>query len=385
MKKIRKRILIGLLACCLTVSLMACSAGNGEAPAPESGVVSGGNVQETVSPGNSVEEDSSSETFLLEAFLFDNGAAPVGNMQKNVPSGNFVSAGGKTLFTATDRDTEEIQVFCYDPAEKSVTTFCKDATCRHLSLPCAAGGVNCNLESCSGEIYGGQFGGSVMQLKNDAFEPVLKSGASHFFHYGDNLFVASMDSSLIVFEGSSGKPRTLIENYTGYWEVISGGYLYYQSGDICRIKLSEAGARPEVLVENASYITDGSHLYYAKTDDGRLYRCEMDGSNPEQLTDREVLVASWNFDDEYFYFRCLEAGDMAGDSFDAIAAEGSRDIYRFPKEDPSQVEKIAELPVPAFQIYTDAGSDTLFITPWQRRGELYVVNKRDLTVEQVTY
>lgn len=309
--------------------------------------------------------------------VLSDGPAPVGNMQKNVPSGNFVSADGKILFTDTDKATGEIQLLSYDPETRSATPFCKDATCSHSDESvCAAGGIDSNLESCNGEIYGASLH-NIMKLDSGRFEKLIEGSVSHFFHWGDNLYVATMDSSLVVFKGSSKKPRTLIEEYTGYWESICNGYLYYQFGGVYRLNLAEEGAEPEMLVENAAHITDGRHIYYAKDGDAKLYRCGMDGSDPEQLTDRPVLVASWNFDDEYFYYRYYTGDDMtAGDS---------HDIYRLSKENPSQVEKIIELPVPAYQIFTDADSDILFIKTLGEEGEIYIFSKADQTVERIAY
>lgn len=311
-----------------------------------------------------------------ETHAIPDGPAPVGNMQKDVPSGNFVSADGKILFTAKDKATDEIQLLSYDPTTEAVTPFCKDATCTHHSADCAAGGIDCNLEGCNGEVYGSS-SHNIMKLNNGRFEKLIDGSISHFFHCGDNLYVATMDSSLVVFEGNSKEPRTLVEEYTGYWETICGGYLYYQFSGVYRLNLAEEGAEPEMLVENAGHITDGKHIYYAGYDDFKLYRCAMDGSSPELLSDQPVLIASWNFDDEYFYFRHYSGGDLAdGDSCD---------IYQFPKEDPSQIEKIAELPVPAFQIFTDADSDILFVTTLGEGGELYAISKTAQTVEQLEY
>lgn len=309
-----------------------------------------------------------------EDHALSDGSAPVGNMQKNVPSGNFVSVDGKILFTHTDKTTDGIQLLSYDPVTGSTTTFCKDATCTHKSSDCAAGGIDSNLESCGGEIYGASMH-NIMKLTGGRFERLMDGSVSHFFHCGDDLYAATMDSSLVVFEGNLRKSRTLIEEYAGYWETICGGYLYYQFNGVYRLSLSKEDAEPELLIENAAHITDGTHIYYAKYGDEKLYRCGMDGSGPEQLTDRDVLVASWNFDGEYFYFRYYTDGDMAsGDS---------RDIYRFPKTDPSQIEKIAELSVPAYQIFTEASSDFLFVTTLGEDGEVYAVSKTDKTFERL--
>lgn len=297
-----------------------------------------------------------------------------GNMQKNVPSGNFVSVDNMVLFIAANKSTGEPQLYSYNADTKSVTTFCRDATCNHNTASCVSGGVNSNLESYNGEIYGksGSNAGKVMRLNNGRFEPVIDSGVSHFFHAGDNLYAATADSSLVVFDGNSEKPSMLLDEYTGYWETIFDGYLYYQFDGVARLDLSNDDAMPQTLVEHAAHITDGKHIYYANNDDFLLYRCGMDGSGSEKLTDFPVLVASWNFDDEYFYFRYYTDED--------IAKGDSRNIYRLSKEEPAQVERIAELPVPAYQIFTDAGSDILFVTVWGEDENIYAVSKENKTV-----
>lgn len=301
-----------------------------------------------------------------------------GNMQKNVPSGNFVPVEGKVVFLCDDILQDKINLMTFDPLTGSVSTFCKDATCSHLSDTCATAGVNSNLESVDGEVYGlNDANGTVMKLKNDRFEPILDGGVSHFFHCGKDLFVATTDSSLMVFEDDTPqKSHTIIEEYTGYWEAICDGYLYYQYSGVHRLDLSQANAEPETVISGTvDYITDGNNLYYAKATDGFLYRCQMDGSDLEQLTDRPVLPASWNFDDEYFYFRYYLDNDLSG-------AE-AQNIYRLSKKVPSQPEKLAELPSPVFQIFLTPDSEKMFVTGVDKK--VYAVSKTGTEVNSLVW
>ncbi|MCH5352639.1 MAG: DUF5050 domain-containing protein [Acutalibacter sp.] len=308
-----------------------------------------------------------------------------GNMQKNVPSGNFVTVDGKLIFTKTNQEQGRIDLLSYDMATNTVTNFCKDATCDHVSDTCIAGRVESNLEFFNGEVYGKseQKAGRVMKLNDGRFEPLINGGVSHFFHGRDDLFVATTDSSLVVFEdGNQQNSRTLIEEYTGYWEAICDDYLYYQYGGIHRLNLSEEGAEPETLIENADYITDGKYLYYAKYGDGLLYRCQMDGSNPEQITDRPVLVASWNFDKDYFYFRYYTDNNMTN--------ADSHDIYRFPKDDPTKIEKLVEFPVPVYQIYMlEPDADEMIVISISEENNtenaVYYVSKTGSRVDLLGY
>lgn len=366
---------------CLLLSLAACSAGGG-APA-SSGPTE--DADSAASAGSAPVSEITSGGALSGSFVLTEEISEpvVGNMQKNVPSGDFVAADGKFLFTAADPATGEPQLFTYDPDTKAVNPFCRDATCNHRTAACAAGGVDCNLESHGGEVYGrsNTAAGEIMRLKDGRFESTqIEGGVSHFFHYGQYLFVATLDSSLIVFEGNSKTPKTLLDEYTGYWETVCDGVLYYHSNGVCRLDLTQENAEPELLVKDADHITDGEYIYYTGTDD-LLYRCGMDGSAPEQLTDRPVLVASWNFDDDYFYFRYHTGDDMlAGDS---------QDLYRFPKDAPAEIEKFCTLPAPAYQIFTDADSDFLFVKTLgndEQVGEdIYIVSKETNAAELLDF
>lgn len=177
---------------------------------------------------------------------------------------------------------------------------------------------------------------------------------------------------MVVFEEGQDKPRLLVEEFPCFWEVIFGQYLYAIDGNsVLRVDLSKEEPSVEVLIPNAVGITDGQHFYYADLKNYYLYRCDMDGSNSELLLEQPVLPASWNFDDEYFYYR-LYTDYRLDDGPDTY------DIYRFPKSDPAKIEKLATLPVPAYQVFTVPGTDKLFVnTRVRSNGEdddIYVMN-----------
>lgn len=300
-----------------------------------------------------------------------------GNMQKNVPSGNFVLWEGKILFTYTDNRKGRTDLLCYDLETGALNPFCRDATCDHLGDRCASGQADCNLEAVGGEIFAGSWShsGRVLQLRVDRFEPVVDSGVSHFFHADGDLYVATTDASLLVYEDGAKKPRTVLDEYAGYWENVSGGYLYYAFEGMNRIRLSEEHPTPEKIVENAVCVSDGMHIYYVKDRDGFLYRCGMDGSGEELLLDRAVLPASWNFDGTYLYFRLFADGGLEG--------EGDGALYRMRKSG-GEAEKIAELPVPAYQIFMLPGREEMIVTTLTPENTVYLVSKDGKTVEPLT-
>ena len=79
----------------------------------------------------------------------------------------------------------------------------------------------------------------------------------------------------------------------------------------------------------------------------------MDGSNPHRLLEQQVLPVSINFDNDYFYYRLLtDPIDKGPDAFD---------IYRFPKSDPTKIEKFVTLDLPVYRVFTVPGCDKLFV------------------------
>ena len=332
------------LALCIALLLWGCSG-----PAAESA-------------GSDVSGAGAGETAIDPDYAY-------GNMQKNVPSGNFVEHEGQILFLSYDPASSNTTLFTFDPETEEVSTFCKDATCSHTSSTCASGGITTNLEACGGTVYGGTLGGAVLELRGDRFETVTDGGVSHFWHSGGDLYVATMDSSLLVYEEGSSQPRTLLEEYTGYWETVFGDTLYFQSDGMRSIGLNSGDQEAAAVTESADAVTDGRHVYYAPADTLALHRCNMDGSEATQLLEDPVMPASWNFDQEYFYFRLFS---------DGLDGQESENIYRLSLEDPGEKELLAALPEPAYQIYTVPGYGKLFVTSYSGgagQENIYLVDK----------
>lgn len=304
--------------------------------------------------------ESAAESTINDTVLQDYGYA-YANMQKNVPSGDFARYGDEVLFFGKNNGSTVL--YTYDLASGEVSTFCKDATCQHTGSACAAGGAVTNLESYGGTVYALTAGGSVLELQNEKFEPIIDSGVKHFFHSDGKLYVQTMDASLLVYEKDFDKPTVVIDEYDGYWETVWDDTLYYSFSGIHAVDLTAEQPTAVDLVQDADCVTDGEYIYYADYTDNLLRRCKPDGGEVEQLTDYGVLAASWNFDDEYFYFRRYEG-----------ALEGDGDIYRMSKADPTQIELLATLPETAYQIYTVPGDDVLFVKTYQT-GNVYAVQK----------
>ena len=149
----------------------------------------------------------------------------------------------------------------------------------------------------------------IMELTDGIFQQIVDGKVDGFFHHNQNLYVKTKDKSLLVYENGSDTPRVLVEEFTLMWTTIFGQYLYGCNGfDMCRVDLQAETPVVETLVENAKGMTDGQHIYYVNlAEDNHLYRCDMDGANPTLLVDQPVLLASINFDNDYFITGCIPA------------------------------------------------------------------------------
>lgn len=70
--------------------------------------------------------------------------------------------------------------------------------------------------------------------------------------------------------------------------------------------------------------------------------------------EKPVLLASMTLRTTIFISDCTRVWNWD-------EGEDCYDIYRFPKADPTQIEKIATLSAPAYQIYTVPGYDKIFV------------------------
>lgn len=314
------------------------------------------------------EKSSQGGEGVLEESVEGNGQAVLaaeagyqyGNMQKNVPPGDYMRYEDEIVFHKVCDG--QILLFTYDMETGEVSTFSKDATdIRSIT-------TYGNLEVYDGELYMQSVSNKITKLADGEAERVVDGNVNGFWHANGDLYAVTKDSSLIMFEEGSTEAKTLIDEYSSYWNVIFGQYLYGQSSNgLTRVDLSAEELKEETLLEHVTGIIDGEHIYYAdEADDFRFYRCDMDGSNPVLLLDNPVLPASMNFDDTYFYFRLFT-------DLNVSEGEDCCDVYRFPKEDPAQIKKIATLPVPVFNIYTVPGYDKIFVTTMTDGFQTYVM------------
>lgn len=285
-----------------------------------------------------------------------------GNMQKINPAGNFMLLNNEVIINPL----QEIHtiIYSYDLLTGKTRPLCKDATCDHKT--CVARMLQGNLEVYKGKLYGmdcivTKEGSWLPVVVNENVpEVILDASISSFFHHEDKLYIKTKDKSLVVLEEGQKEPQMVLEEYTGFWATIWGDYLYANTYDlgIIRVDITAENPKEEILISNSQGITDGQHIYYTDQKTWQLYRCNMDGSDPLLIDERKVMDASMNFDDEYFYYRLFTEEKLIGTS-------DCYDIYRFPKTDPTQIEKIVTLPNPVWQVFTVPGTGKIFVTAYQ--------------------
>ena len=334
------------LALCICIGLIACTATDSgnlfDAGAKEDGFVPG-----QLSPDESYQ---------------------YGNMQK-MPAGEFSRLGNDVLFTLISDGGNRL--YSYDLTTGKVRLYCDDATCKHSS--CVAGSILWGLEVYQGKLYGINKSRQVVAVEGMELQPITKGQIADYLHSNNKTYITTLDGALVELKEGNDELRIILEEYTGNRGTVFNDYLYATTSDsIIRVDLTADSAIEELLVSNASGITDGLHIYYADRKTYYLYRCDMDGNNAELLLEQPVLPASWNFDDEYFYYRLYTDHKLN-------KGEDCYDLYRFTKSDPSKIEKFATLPVPAYQVYTVPGTDALFVTAYMRsdgeNNDIYVVNR----------
>jgi len=337
-----KKLCLLILALSICLSLTACAAADPE------------NLFESTSGT----EDTQSEP---DDVILYQGIYQYGNMQKNVPAGDFMLLGNEVLFSHLVNN--KFLVYSYDLRTGQVQCFCKDATCQHEDCVAA---LYSNIEVYKGKLYrtrSVESGKELLMVNGNTVEVILDS-VSTFFHHEDKLYFRTPDSSLMVLAEGQKEPKMVLEEYNGVMEMIFGNYLYAHEfwGGIYRIDLTAENPQPEMLVENAMGMTDGEYIYYGDMNSFQLYRCNMDGSGPVLIDEREVQYGSMNFDEEYVYYRLYTDQKLTG-------TPDCYDIYRFPKDDPTQIEKIATMPVPVHQVFTVPGTGKIFVTAERLEGE----------------
>lgn len=298
-----------------------------------------------------------------------------GNMQINIPSGNFLLYNDVVVF-----DVVGSFLYAYDLHTGQVQMFCGREICDHNGSACLYinhhGG---SLEQYGGKLYG-QGRDTVVKTLEDGQWADWTENVRRFWHGNGDLFTVNLNWDLQLHDNGTGEPMTILEDYDYYWNVVFDGYLYgAKDNEVIRVDLRSDNRIKETVLEGAFSMVEGNHIYYVETNENTpsnyyLYRCDMDGTNSQLLLDKPVLPASMNFDDEYFYFRLFTDNQLE-------QTADSKDIYRISKTDPTQVKKIATLPESAYQIYTVPGIDILFVTGCsyyseqrEQRINIYVMN-----------
>lgn len=350
-----KRSFFLLVAICICAVITGCTATDPR------------NLFETTTTGIAESADSTQQA--NETIMLDDGYYQYGNMQKNRPSGNFMLLGNEVAFKYTEGGNYKL--YTYNLEDGTVFPYCRDATCTHRGA-CSYGSLNGSIEVYRGKLYSRNSKKQPVELTETGQRILVPKVTGAAFHHSDNLYVVTQDSSLVVFENGSDEYRVILDEYIGFWNVIFGKYLYANDGvNIIRIDLSAEQPKVEVIVSDAYGLVDGQHIYYVDQKTNRLYRCNMDGSEPLLLIEQPALPASLNFDDEYFYYR-LFIDNQVDTGADCC------DLYRIVKSDPSKIEKIATLPTAIFQVHTVPGTGIIFVTSYQcsngEDNDIYVMN-----------
>ena len=323
-----------------------------------------------------------------------------GNMQKNLPAGNFLLYGDEILFWTSENNF----ILSYEIETGKVRPFCIKEDCDHENDQCEIVDKYSWVAQYGGKLYHETNEpnkiDSIQVLENGKWEDVVKDVYHYWYNDGDLYTVARVDRKLQVYEDGAEEPKTITENYTPFWNMIFDGYLYgHEDVDVYRgeVQLVRADLhadtfQSEVVLNAGHIVIDGTHIYYvggiSETEEvnalnfpGFLYRCDMDGSNKEALFTRgSIFPASLNFDDEYIYFRT---------GIEMNGPLSTYKIYRMSKEDPTKQEMIAALPESVYQIFTVPGQDLLFATGATyyegntQRENIYVMNADGSNLRQL--
>lgn len=325
-------------------------------------------------PETNAEQEPEAVFVLSEEYQY-------GNMQKNLPAGNFMSYEDQILFTHYSEGRDYF--YTMDKSTGKVNLVCQGTLGLAGPEPGAgvAVGIFNNLEQYDGMLYARNSRNKIVELRDGRFEKVTDCDVDRFWHANNKLYAVTTEGELVVFEEENQEPRVLMKEYKDYWNVVVGHYLYgCSSAGVRRVDLSAQNPWAEVIIPGAFSLIDGEAIYYIDESDMRLYCCDMNGENSVQMTEQPILPASINVDDKYLYFRYFMEEDLAG--------EGSREIYRLQKDNLAEPEKIAELPDYAYTIYTVPGYDEIFVVTHESfkqdaPSDIYAVAKDGSRIEKL--
>ena len=314
------------------------------------------NSAQTTNSTESTESTESQDFSDEPAITFDvEPNYPYGNRQKQY-AGNFYLLGNEVLFSY-DNGTR-VRLYSYDTENGEVSRYCPDPDCDHK--PCPNGIPSHFLEVHDGKLYGTTNGKPSRLNVVDGTQIATATNAkvTFSFHHEDKLYVQTANGDLAVLEEGQDTPQVILANCNLNCGAVFGPYLYALKGyssdiKIVRIDLTANTPTLEIIVNSAMGMADGQYIYYVDLETYQLYRCNMDGSTPQRLLEQQVMPVSINFDNDYFYYRLLtDPTDKGPDAFD---------IYRFPKSNPTQIEKFITLDMPVYRVFTVPGCDKLFV------------------------
>jgi len=334
-------------------------------------------------PDNLFEMPLDTEATEPKEFITYTGTYPYGNMQMS--GGVFLLLDNKVIFSHID-DGKSL-VYAYDLNTEEVQLYCSDATCMHKN--CTASELGWNLEVYQEKLYAlvWPFEDTALIMypavaNGNTPEILIEADAKRFLHHEDKLYIHTADKSLVFLEEGKTEPQMVMEEFTGERFLIIGEYLYSQTfdGSAIRVHLTEENPKEEVILSNVNCKVDEEHIYYWDRTTALLYRCNLDGSDPEPLLKEKI--GSNNFDDEYFYYILYtnRPNELHTNDYD---------IYRFPKDDPTKAEKIATLPMPVGSIYTVPGTGKLFVENYRAVAEdeyaVFVLNTDGSGVKKLEF
>ena len=134
-----KKQLWFVLLLCIALLLTACTATD---PNNLFETTAGDPADTTASATASTEPNTQSGTNELDSSVTFERGYQYGNMQKNIPSGDYMLWGNEVLFQVCSNG--RFIMYSYELTTGEVAPLCKDATCRHRD--CVAGNVFSNTE-----------------------------------------------------------------------------------------------------------------------------------------------------------------------------------------------------------------------------------------------
>lgn len=259
----------------------------------------------------------------------------------------------------------------YDKRTGRIDTFCKDAVCDHKTEKCPSYDIM-GLQLHGGNVYGFRIlpegDKELLVLKNGRFQSVIANIYFTHFHNG-YLYAHINDGTLLRFpEGNYKEPQRVREDSPLGGHFFVGDYYYwYTEKEIKRFSLENPEAEETVLSFNnllGTVNTDGSYLYYCDVDTFCLMRCELDGSDPRQLTEIPAWPPTVTYDDAYFYFQGYDPTDRS------LAI--NRQLFRMKRDLSAEPELLADVGTRCGDIYVPYMLDALLM---YAGGGYYIINR----------